>query len=199
MRGRRGFTLVEMMFASTILTLVLGGVFSLFLGVQRLSRTAFAEAELAVRMRELREKLLFHAAPPHDGKVWSGILSGTASGNRAVVEGGVKVRMDTCWGLETASVKPVAQTVELVRRTDGDRSWFGNDGDRHDERWQVKWLCPGGYSNLPAEGFVDDEHLDAGVFFVALEMSANGVTRRERVTVPVFGALQPMGGRVFDD
>lgn len=197
MRGCRGFTLVELMFSSTIFVLVLGGVFSLFLGVQRLSRTAFAEAELSVRMRELREKLLFHVAPPHDGKVWSGILSGSSSG--PVVEGGVKVRMDTCWGLETASVTPVAQTVELVRRTEGARRWFGNDGDRHDEQWPVKWLCPGGYSNLPAEGFVDDKQLDAGVFFVTLEMSANGVTRSERVSVPVFGVRQTKKGRVFDD
>lgn len=57
---RKGFTLVEMMFAVTIFLLVTASLGAASIGIQRLVRRAYAEAELSVRMRLMREKILFH-------------------------------------------------------------------------------------------------------------------------------------------
>lgn len=199
MSCRRAFTLLELMTASVVMVLVVGGVLSSFIGVRRMTGTAVAEAELSVRMRELREKLLFHAAPPHDGRVWSGILSGADSG--AVVESGYKIKMYRTYGYDTVRQRVVDQHIELVPVDAGGLRFLGNDGDRHDERWATRWLDPGGFSWLPSDGWVDGSSLAVGsVFYVGLEASAGGVTRRERVVVPAFGKVQrTLDGKVFDD
>ena len=77
--SRFGFTLVEMMFAVTIFSVVMLAVLSSFIGSIRLMKVTFATAEMSLRVRDLRERLLFHAAPPHDGTIWAGLLSGTNS------------------------------------------------------------------------------------------------------------------------
>lgn len=204
MNGRRGFTLLELMTASCILVLVVGGVFSAFVGIWSMTGTLVAEAELSVRMRELREKLLFHTAPPHDGCVWSGVLSGSDRGN--VVEGGFKIKMDNAYGYDTENSRVVNQRIELVPVVSGEKAFFGNDGDRYDEHWETRWLDPGKIGWLPSEDrLMDDELGKRNVFYINLEASVKSsphtvVTRRERVTVPVFGKIQrTLSGRVFDD
>lgn len=198
MKRRRGFTLVELTVASGIMVLAIGGVLSLFAGVRRMTGTAVSEAELSIRMRELREKLLFHAAPPHDGRVWSGVLSGTHTSS--VVEGGRKIVMSRAYGYDLTGSQIVSQRIELVPVTSGSATFFGNDGDRHDERWRHRWLDPGGISWL-SDRYLDSTALSRGsVFYVTLAASANGLTRRERVAVPVFGKAQrTLDGKVFDD
>lgn len=199
MKGRRGFTLVELMLASAVMVLAIGGALSMFVAVQRMTRTSFTEAELSVRMRELREKLLFHVSPPHDGRIWSGVLSGMNQGN--VVEGDRKILMNQAYGYDLTTAKVVDQRIELVPVTSGAARFFGNDGDRHDERWETRWLDPGGLSWLPPAGFLNaPPSAQNTVLYVVLEASANGITRRERVTVPVFGKAQrTLDGKVFDE
>ena len=63
-RSRRGFTLVEMLLAITIFSVVTAALVSSFVGGGRLMKVAFATAEMSLRARDLRERLLFHAAPP---------------------------------------------------------------------------------------------------------------------------------------
>jgi len=204
MKVRRGFTLVELMVASGILALVIGGTLGAFVALQRMTRTAFAESELAIGMRQLREKLQFHAAPPHDGRIWTGVLSGVNSG--AVIEGGTKILMGSSWGFDQNTKKAVSQRIELVtaQRTASDggtRRWFVNDGDRYDESWTTRWLIPSGISWLPADDLlVATELAKRNVFYINLEATSSGVTRRERITVPVFGKAQrTFSGKVFDD
>lgn len=199
MKRRRGFTLVELMLASAVMVLAIGGALSMFVAVQRMTRTSFTEAELSVRMRELREKLLFHVSPPHDGRIWSGVLSGMNQSN--VVEGDLKILMNQAYGYDLTTAKVVDQRIELVPVTSGAVRFLGNDGDRHDERWATRWLDPGGISWLPEAGFVKSPPAAQNtVFYVELVASVNGVTRRERVAVPVFGKTQrTLDGRVFDE
>lgn len=199
MTRRRGFTLVELMLASAVMVLAVGGALSMFVAVQRMTRTSVTEAELSVRMRELREKLLFHVSPPHDGRIWSGVLSGVNQNN--VVEDERKILMNKAYGYDLTHAKAVDQRIELVPVTSGAVRFFGNDGDRYDERWQTRWLAPGGLSWLPPTGFVKAPAPAQGtVFYVVLEASANGISRRERVTVPVFGKAQrTLDGKVFDE
>ena len=76
---RQGFTIVEVMISTAVATLIFGGVASFFVVSNRLVKNAFAEAELSIRTREIREKLLFHVLPPSDGRVWPGLLSASPS------------------------------------------------------------------------------------------------------------------------
>ncbi len=200
--GRRsGFTLVEMMTATFITALVMGGLGTFFLGAHRLVKGAYAEAELSVQLRMLREKLLFHVAPPHDGKVWGGLLSGGSIANAPVVENSFKIRMASN-GIQLADGAPCDQTIELVAHTgsasDGSVArWFVNDGDRVDDQWSRPYLRPvPGY--LPAAWLADSKLTSQNIFFITLDTTMNGYHRRERIAVPVFGKVQAIGeGGVF--
>ena len=59
--GRAGFTLVELMVASVVAGIVLTALVSSFIGSMRMMANSISSSELAIRTRELREKLLFHA------------------------------------------------------------------------------------------------------------------------------------------
>ena len=182
---RRAFTLIEMMMAVAITVAVVGGVGSAFVGIVKMSKTAMAEAELSVRMRETREKLLFHAAPPHDGKVWSGLLSGETG-----VESGVKIRTSTD-AFDTLTGGDASQTIELVVSESNGHRRFTNDGDRYDERWEFRWLDPGAIGMLPSDDVLDDSvQTKKFLYSINLKATAAGVTRRERVVVPLFGKEQ---------
>ena len=201
-RDRRGgFTLMEMMVATFITVLVMGGVCSFVLGAHRLVLGAYAEAELSIQLRFLREKLLFHVAPPHDGKIWAGLLSGSSIGNSSVVENSFKVRM-AANGIDLLSGAPCSQTIELIPNTgtgsDGSTvRWFKNDGDRVDDQWRRPYLRPvPGY--LPDAWLTDSEVTALNIFFVTLDIEMNGYRRSERLTIPVFGKVQEPGtGGVF--
>ena len=198
---RSGFTLVEMMMATVITVLVMGGLCSFFLGAHRLVQGGYAESELSIQLRFLREKLLFHVAPPHDGKIWAGLLSGSSIGNSSVVENSFKVRM-AANGIDLLSGAPCSQTIELIPNTgtgsDGSTvRWFKNDGDRVDDQWRRPYLRPvPGY--LPDAWLTDSEVTALNIFFVTLDIEMNGYRRSERLTIPVFGKVQEPGiGGVF--
>ena len=202
---RGGFTLVEMMLAVTIFSLVSGGLVASVVAMRKVATDAFATAELSVRTRELRDKLLYHAAPPHGGCVWAGIRSGGAEEGQRAVQGS-KIRM-AAFGVRTATGGSVRQTIELVAasRSGGGRQ-FVNDGDRTDERWAARWLDPGGI------GFLADDEVDVllsgnneDAFAVNLRAvvrpPAQGeIAHAERIVVPVFGREVPTDSlRVFTD
>ncbi len=58
-RGRRGFTLTELMVASALTTLVMSQVGMALVSAQRMFESTFADIELSLQSRMLREKLLF--------------------------------------------------------------------------------------------------------------------------------------------
>jgi len=200
--GRRGgFTLMEMMMVTVITVLVMGGLCTFFLGAHRLVLGAYAESELSIQLRFLREKLLFHVAPPHNDKVWAGLLSGASIGNSSVVESSFKVRM-AANGIDLSSGAPCSQTIELIPDTgtgsDGTTArWFKNDGDRVDEQWPRRYLRPVS-SYLPDAWLTDSEVTARNIFFVTLDIAMNGYRRSERLVIPVFGKVQEPGtGGVF--
>jgi len=73
--SRTGYTLVELMVASAISLLILAGMGSAFLASHRLISQTMAEAEFALTARDLRDRLLFHAAPDYGGVAYAGLLS----------------------------------------------------------------------------------------------------------------------------
>lgn len=185
-KARRGFTLVELVVAGGISTLVLAGVASLFVGTYRLSRQALADTEAMIRLRAVRERLLFQAVPEHDGIWWAGVLSGSGRG----VEGGTKILMNA-YGIGLADGRARAQQIQLVRHSEvvaGTwRGWLVNDGDRN----SPDWLRPSGAGCIPATDWLDDTELAGrNLFFVLLETSVGGDSRRMRVAVPLFGTVQ---------
>ena len=190
---RGGFTLVEMMLALAIFSLVVGGLMTSVIAIHKTSLDAFATAELSVRTRELRDKLLFHAAPPHGGCVWAGIRSGNAGDGQQVIQGG-KIRMLT-FGVRTDTGNSVEQTIELVPSADGKSRRFVNDGDRTDERWASKWLDPGRIGFLPEKNAVEIADVQLGkdeeAFVVNLRSAAGQKKYAERIVVPVFGREVP--------
>jgi len=221
---RRGFTIVEAMLSTMIAALVFGGLASFFIVSNRLVRNAFAEAELSVRTREIREKLLFHVLPPSGGKVWPGLLSASPSrSDGSIVENGAKILAKVYgtgvadgkhyWGSTVVDAVGIASdttarhNVQLVVRSenaDGETlKWLGNDDDRSAERGNLGWLrtAPFGYLR---DGWADDDKLlSNGLLFVNISASMNGHSSNERIVVPVFGAVQvknqSLSGSVFFD
>lgn len=196
--SRRGFTLVELLLTTTIFTFVAVSLFSAYVGGSRLLRQSFAEAELSVRTRELRDKLLFHAAPAHDSVVWAGLLSGTNT--HAAVEGnGTRIRLN-CTALKGAS-RPEGtanQSIQLVFRNANTTSCSLFSEDRIDENWPTRWLHPANLDFFagnpnPAAILVADT-LDNGRFYinVTARSSSGGIpcVHNERIVVPVFGRTQ---------
>jgi hypothetical protein len=212
------------MLSTMIAALVFGGLASFFIVSNRLVRNAFAEAELSVRTREIREKLLFHVLPPSGGKVWPGLLSASPSrsdGN--IVENGAKILAKVYgtgvadgkhyWGSTVVDAVGIASdttarhNVQLVVRSenaDGETlKWLGNDDDRSAERGNLGWLrtAPFGYLR---DGWADDDKvLSHRLFFINISASMNGHSSNERIVVPVFGAVQvknqSLSGSVFFD
>ena len=190
--------------ATFITVLVMGGLCSFFLGAHRMVQEAYAEAELSIQLRYLREKLLFHVAPPHDGKLGAGLLSGSGIGNSPVVENSFKVRM-AANGIDLSSGAPCSQTIELIpdTRTGSDGSTtrcFKNDGDRVDDQWHRPYLRP--VPDYLPDSWLDDTVLSANNVFaitlnIALKESAvrRRYSRSERIVIPVFGTVS---GGEFD-
>ena len=209
-RSRCGFTLVELMLAMTVFVIIAAALASSFLGGIRLLKATFATAEMSLQARELRDRLLFHVTPPHDGMVWTGLLAGTnrvsatnpqnredvlnVHANPPVIQmGGTAMRIDG------QTVETVNQTMEVTFQDYGkeERRFFNRD--RVDERW----LNPGGM-NLMAEASDTapvlswaknkDNAEDRTRFYIRLagRMDVAGLPIRhdERIVVPVFGCQQ---------
>lgn len=198
--SRFGFTLVEMIFAVTIFSVVMLAVLSFFIGSIRLLKVTFATAEMSLRVRDLRERLLFHAAPPHDGTIWAGLLSGTNSTD--VLEGNATKILMHCAALKNAEGTTVNQRMEVIFKDYGTKRCSFFSEDRYDERWPQRWLNPGGI-NLMADssataplvwarnsGNVEDKTR----FYIHLtgrmEVTGLPIVHNERIVVPVFGRQQ---------
>lgn len=152
-----------------------------------------AESELTVRMRQLREKLLFHVEPPHNGKIWAGLLTADKG-----VEQGVRVRA-VGEGFDVTDGKKVEQTIKVV--ADGSGKYF-NEGDGSRATDNNIWLNPSGIIVGHAEGggFDWSVQSDRNLYTVSFEASADGITRKERVVIPIFGKAQVKNaGSVFHD
>lgn len=186
-RARGGYTLVELMVVAAISSVVAAGTGSLLFGTYRLSRGALAETEAMLRIRNIRDRLLFRVEPAHDGVCWAGALSGGGRG----AEGGAKVLMST-YGIGISDGKARAQQIQLVRHeavVNGKWSgWLVNENDRA----HAGWLHPDESGYLPAVGWLDDSHLaERNLIFLNLEPGIGRRERRTRVAVPVFGKVQP--------
>ena len=136
-RYKSGFTLLETMVASAIATLVFAAIAATFIFCQRMFRITMAEAEISLKMRDIRDKLLFRAGPGLN----SGLLTGKASADSAsitmtwedTVESPDSIRL--VW--RTDSGKPGGYFFNERRpHTDYNISWFKPNGFRLHQEWQ---------------------------------------------------------------
>lgn len=74
-RVRPAFTLLEVLMASAIATLVAASLATFFLGSQRLIRDSYLESQLSLKLRERRERVLFQTMREGGNAVWGGLLS----------------------------------------------------------------------------------------------------------------------------
>ncbi len=134
--SRSGFSIVETLIASSIATIVMLAVASTFIFCQRMFKQTMAEAEAVLAMREIRDKLLFHAGP----NLNSGLLTGKASADTA------SITMD--WGTlpdDNDILKP--DKIRLIWQADANGLGnFFNERIAHTP-YNSKWFRPNGFKN----------------------------------------------------
>ena len=192
--SRRGFTLVELMLTTTIFAVVMAAVSSAFIGGIRLLKATFATAEMSLRARDLRDRLLFHAAPPHNDTIWAGLLSGT--NNNDVLEGNATKILMHCTAFKPVDNSAVAQTIQIVFKDPGTTKCSFFSEDRYDERWPHRWLNPGGMNLLADYGSYTHgaSYRPQSRFYIHLsghiEVAGLPIKHNERIVVSVFGRQQ---------
>ena len=198
--SKNGLTLVELLVAASIFTVVTASVASAFIGGVRLLKTTFATAEMSLAARALRERRLFYAAPPHDGTVWAGLLSGT--NNTPVLEGNASKILMHCAALKSANGTTANQTIQLIFKDPGSRKCSFFSEDRYDERWSPRWLHPDNLdlfadsAQTPPLSWArkEDGSEDHSRFYIHLTgykaVAGLPVEHNERIVVPVFGWQQ---------
>ena len=131
--SRSGFSLVETMVASSIATIIMVALASTYLFCHRMFSQTMAEAEASLAIREIRDKLLFHAGPGLD----SGLLTGKASSDTASITMNWTTTPTDAPDLDPAKIR-------LVWRTDANGLGnFFNERIAH-ESYNIKWFKPGG-------------------------------------------------------
>jgi len=187
---RSGLTLVEVLMASAISTLVALAVASGASACYQFYESMMADTELSLRGRELRDKLLFHEVAPNNGIVHTGVLSGT---NVTVSTTAISM---TCETIGTAGTRGKRA---LRLKLDG----TGKSRKLKEDALQTSpnWLAP-------SEMWVNTNWVDLvnstdiatkNRLFIRLPLSISVrrplggtavLSRTERISVPLFGKVQ---------
>jgi prepilin-type N-terminal cleavage/methylation domain-containing protein len=127
---KKGFTLVEMMVATSIATVIFGAIISTLIFCQRMFHVAMIESESSLALRAMRDRLLFHAGP---GSV-NGLLTGKIDGDSASIK--------VTW--ISTNLQP--QSIRFVWRTDNgyDGGYFFNESLPHTPQ-NINWFKPGNF------------------------------------------------------
>ncbi len=186
LRSIAGYTLIEMLFATSIFSLVIGGACTFLIGAYRMTKGTFAMTTLAIQQREVRERMLFRAAPIQNGVAWPGVLSGSRAEGNVVVDGS-KIMLSAS-GVTLSSgeiVDPSGDNIQIVRRTSSVGGYLANSSD------QVQsdtWLRPLDAACTPQSWA--RQSTDGTVVFVTLGGALDGISVTNRVVFPRFGVVQ---------
>ena len=203
-RRRGGFTLGETRVALGIGGIVLTAVLSSFLAAQNMLHTAMAESELSLAMREMRDKLLFKVSPDISGNHYAGLLSGVEM-NENDVRGYNSVEMNG-HTVGSSLSSEAGSSVRLLLWQVGGKKMLINERTPNKDA-HVRWLWPGSLALADCNALSDilsfDSrnasgsnvyrlHFDIGLEADVHRHDGSHIVRRERVSVPVFGKIQPM-------
>ena len=137
MSGRNdksAFTLVETMVSSSIALIVLGATVGTIVFCQRMFHQAMAEAESSLALREIRDKLLFHAGVRDNGsRLDDGLLTGKWKADTA--------SMTMNWS--DSDDKP-ENIIRIIFHSDAKGNYFFNEKCPHNET-NDKWFRPGNF------------------------------------------------------
>ena len=201
---KKGFTFVETMVSTAIAAVVVLAVCSAFVVSQKLMREAMAQTELSLAVRELREKLLFHASPPIGSVTYAGMLSGTNASS--VVEGGATPNIQmSCAGVGTSLSDQHSQSMRIMLWGSGSERYLLNERIPNKDA-HAGWLRPGKLTLADASianivGYDTADGTQAGIYRVYLDIRMKSdvkdskgadIVRRERIAIPVFGCIQPL-------
>ncbi len=200
---RRGFTLIETLIASTIGALALAAVVSVFIIAWSMLSTAMAESELSLALREMRDKLLFKVTPDIGGQHYAGLLSGWQLNENGATQ---RTSVEMAGRTVGSSLSSTADSsLRLLVETVGKKKMLINERTPNKEAHRG-WLWPGALALADCSGMSDLLGYDARnasgskiyrLYFdlaVAADVKrrdGSSIVRRERVTVPLLGKLQP--------
>lgn len=169
---RRGFTLIEMLIAFAIMTLVATQLFVVTRETFNLWRNKMWEIDFGLKMRASRERLLFQAVPDTSNGLCGGFLSATnivTAGRQlaAVFQCAKSGDMSLDWTPASQNVFPLIQIVGI---DDGERS-------------------------------IDSTEITNSLFFLSVETSLKGFDGRqsnrvERIAVPSWEHVGEKSGRM---
>lgn len=208
---KSGFTLTELMIVTGLSTTILTGLIAVFIGSSRHIRGILLEADMALRARDLRERLLFQAAEPETSKFgvtrYGGLLSsrpngygGTAQLKKSGSTWVVNVPKATFTGATSTPTFEIANLSLAI-----------NDEGLYDTTHQnSNWLRPANFplgwqaselidANHKGVGFIDELQFKASKdtqgnknanYRLTLRYSLGDRTRVERIHIPVSGVQQ---------
>lgn len=187
--SRHGYTLIELMVTLMIFGLIMSSLAFAFIACIRLFNITMSESELALRTRELRDKLLFHSQATSDGVYYSGLLSGT---NVTTSASSISMLTEAV----TLGRRP-RQAINLSLQGDEGEQYFANSAEADG----VNWLIPGSFKLANAEDknvitTINDRKGRPVRIYVNLTLKhelpgGSEITHHERVTIPVFQKYQP--------
>lgn len=210
---KRGMTIIELVLAGGIAVVALSAVMSSFITAQRMMKTAMAESELSLAARQIREKLLFCMTPPINGTHYAGLLSGTNSG-QVVESSGIAVLKTSAIGNSLADLRDQSIRLMVWNEQCWDdygkrvtRYYLINDHTPNKDKYR-KWLWPVAVSladttqnqmiSYERNTSYADQYKGVYRVYLGINLQSNvrnldgsPILRRERVTLPIFGKIQP--------
>ena len=201
MNRRSGYTLLELLVAISIFSLVAAAIGTSAVACLKLCRTAVVEAELSLRARELREKLLFHVRLPTSTAAYDGLLSAPSTSRVDTVAftyEGEQLPLSSI-----GSGNRVRQSHRLILAGSDATPYPMDDHAPHDTA-NERWLRPGGFyldgEAYTAEQFITTERetsrnaLSRAQVYLVLSAKAEDGTvlgrREEAMIVPFLNATQ---------
>lgn len=170
MKRKSGYTLLELLVAVLIFSLVAAAIGTSAVACLRLCRTAVVEAELSLRARELREKLLFHVRLPTSTAAYDGLLSAPSTSRVDTVAFTYEGEQLPLTSI--GSGNRVRQSHRLILAGSDDNTYPMDDHAPHNTA-NERWLRPGGF-------YLDGEAYTAEQFITTVrETSRNALSRAQ--------------------
>ncbi len=136
---KSAFTLVETMVASSIAVIVLGATVGTMVFCQRMIRQTMAEAESSLALREIRDKLLFHAGVKNDG---SRLDDGLLTGKWEATGDSLKVNWSDLDS--NGKIIIISDAIKIKLSSDEKGNYFYNENGP-DTETNDKWFRPGNF------------------------------------------------------
>ena len=169
MHDKSAFTLIETMVATTIAVIVLGAIVNTLIFCHRILQRTMAEAESSLALREIRDKLLFHAGIKNGTRLNNGLLTGIWKADDA------SITMQ--W--EDAQDK-AEDSIRIIFKSDDKGNYLFNEKCPHVDA-NDKWFRP---RNFRLSGAWSTAVEPPFIYLNLTDPSFDGVISRTRIRLP---------------